>query len=172
MSAPGVEPHPHKRHAIRIFQNTVGKRRLLHALPRRVRHEGHPSCLVPRQQVTKRPLRTFRSAMDDGQIFFAELVFPNLSGQLRRRAGVSRQHHHAADHPVEPVHRAHVGLGVAQSFPHQLRQSPRLVGGEDSRRLDADQNISVLIQNFHRAPHKSVFPILSKIRLFCKEELP
>ena len=120
----------------------------------------------------KRPFRILRPAVDDGQIFFAELLLPNLTGQLRRRVGAACQHHHAADHPVKSMYRAHVGFGVTQSFPHQPRQSPRLIGGEYPRRLDADQNISVLIQNFHCAPHKSVFPILSKIRLFCKEELP
>ena len=154
-----LQPDAHLGKIFRGRKPLIVQRRLLDALGGGVSNVGHPSCLVPAQQVPEGFL-LFRYTMEHRQIFFFKFPFPNLPGKLRSGLGISRQHHQAADHPIQSVNGANICFCVSKFLPKQIRQAAGFIGGQHPGRLHADHNIRIQINNFHTAlPIHFSYPI-------------
>jgi len=104
--------------------------------------------LVPQHKIIEKAL-FFCTSMYYGQIFLVKAAFPYLTRQLRCGALRPGQQHKAADHPVQPVHRAYIGLFVTQLSTHKRRHSAGVIGGEDFRRLHRDYYALIHVLNLH-----------------------
>ena len=149
----GVELNLHFAHASGRSQHPIAEAGILNSFCGFRRHEGHFSGLVPAQKIFQRVAAFLRDSMDHSVISLLELPFPHLAGQLRCRRRIPRQHHQAADHPVQPVYRAEVRPGISQLTAQQFRQAAGLIGGKHPGRFHTNQDILILIADFCHAHH-------------------
>ena len=137
VGAAGQQLDAHQGEILPGRHQTVPQHRLPHAFARLGGHIGAPLGPVAGQQIPKFPFGGGRGALHHGQILLLEVTVGDLGGeQLSGHPGAGN-YHHAADHLVQPMHRAQTGVLV---FPvhlaaQQVQQPARLVGGADSRGL-------------------------------------
>ena len=149
MGPAGAQQHPYPGHGFAAVQHLVIQDCLLDALCGLPGHHGHFPGLVPVQKICEGSPGLLRAAVEDGQVFLMKCVLPHLAGQLRGGFCVPGKDHDTADHPVQAVDGSDIRMGISQGFPQQIRQSSRLVGGQDPGGLDADDDILVFVENFH-----------------------
>ena len=139
----------------------------LHTLGHFIGHKGHSASLIPHQQVFQSAGILFRTAMNNGQVLFFELILTDLSGKLGRGLRITGKHHQAADHPVQPMDSSHICRRITQGLSHQVRHTAGFIGRQDSGRLDTNHYVIVTIDQFHGAL-PMFFLILPRIPPFFK----
>ena len=118
-------------------------------------HIGLALGLVPGQEVHQGASGVVGGAVEDGGVFLMEDPVPDLLAQVRGSPFGPGQDHQAGDHPVQPVDGA--DILIPQGLTAQVRDTARLVGGQDPGRLDADHEGRVDVNDFKVGHGKTSF---------------
>jgi len=108
----GMQHNAHFGKILLLSQDLIIQDRFLDTFRILLCHHGHTAGFIPVQQIHEGPLNSFRCSVNNGIIFLMKQVLPDLAGQFRGCFGISCQHHHTADHPVQPVDCTNIGFGI------------------------------------------------------------
>ncbi len=157
VSAPGLQVDADKGMRPGGVKSFIIQKGFLHALSQFLYHESLTLELIPQKEIAHGTGPGSGASVANCQILLLEPVLPDLTGKVGGCLGIFCQHHETTDHLIQTVDRSEFGMGIAKGFPEKIGQTARLICGADSRRLDADDQMIILIDQIN---HKHLVPFL------------
>ena len=151
MGAAGVEPDTHQRQLLCAAQRHIFQRGLPDALSHPLDHIAFVFGGIPEQQVGEGGGILRRTTPQHGQILLGDAALRHGGGELACHLPAAGEQHDAAHDLVQPVDGGDVvGLSLCPVvLPQQGGHADALLAvlREDANRLDAEDEIGVLVQD-------------------------